>query len=118
VFVNKNGLGRFPEFRDQGVGGSNPLSPTIFSHSLKLVCYQIATTARHARNLFSRPTSAESAQKHGGYRPDSQKLGTEVCGHKTYTAHHSDVLRCATVSYHREMLLVISDVRIRRGFFP
>jgi hypothetical protein len=28
VFVNKNGLGRFPEFRDQGVGGSNPLSPT------------------------------------------------------------------------------------------
>jgi hypothetical protein len=29
VFVNKNGLGRFPEFRDQGVGGSNPLSPTI-----------------------------------------------------------------------------------------
>jgi hypothetical protein len=28
VFVNKNRLGRFPEFRDQGVGGSNPLSPT------------------------------------------------------------------------------------------
>src|SRR5215472_12689805 len=28
VFVNKNGLGRFPQFRDQGVGGSNPLSPT------------------------------------------------------------------------------------------
>jgi len=28
VFVNKNELGRFPEFRDQGVGGSNPLSPT------------------------------------------------------------------------------------------
>ena len=30
MFVNKNGLGRFPEFRDQGVGGSNPLSPTKF----------------------------------------------------------------------------------------
>ena len=29
VFVSKNGLGQFPEFRDQGVGGSNPLSPTI-----------------------------------------------------------------------------------------
>src|SRR5215469_24710 len=29
IFVNKNGLGRFPEFRDHGVGGSNPLSPTI-----------------------------------------------------------------------------------------
>ena len=28
MFVNKNGLGLFPEFRDQGVGGSNPLSPT------------------------------------------------------------------------------------------
>ena len=28
VFVDKNRLGRFPEFRDQGVGGSNPLSPT------------------------------------------------------------------------------------------
>jgi hypothetical protein len=28
VFVNKNGLGLFPEFRGQGVGGSNPLSPT------------------------------------------------------------------------------------------
>src|SRR5467141_292200 len=28
VFVNKNGLCRFPEFRDQGIGGSNPLSPT------------------------------------------------------------------------------------------
>ena len=30
VFVSKNGLGQFPEFRDQGVGGSNPLSPTNF----------------------------------------------------------------------------------------
>src|SRR4029077_5038211 len=30
VFVNKNRLVRFPEFRDQGVGGSNPLSPTIY----------------------------------------------------------------------------------------
>ena len=28
MFVNKNGLGQSPEFRDQGVGGSNPLSPT------------------------------------------------------------------------------------------
>jgi len=29
IFVKKNGLGRYPEFRDQGVvGGSNPLSPT------------------------------------------------------------------------------------------
>jgi len=27
VFVSKNRLGRF-QFRDQGVGGSNPLSPT------------------------------------------------------------------------------------------
>jgi hypothetical protein len=34
VFVSKNGLGRFPEFRDQGVGGSNPLSPTIPNQSL------------------------------------------------------------------------------------
>jgi hypothetical protein len=29
IFVNRNGLSRYPEFRDQGVGGSNPLSPTI-----------------------------------------------------------------------------------------
>ena len=34
VFVNKNGLGRFPQFRDQGVGGSNPLSPTISNQQL------------------------------------------------------------------------------------
>jgi len=31
VFVNKNGLGRYPEFRDQGVGGSNPLPRPILS---------------------------------------------------------------------------------------
>jgi len=35
VFVNKNRLGRFPEFRDQGVGGSNPLSPTILLFHLQ-----------------------------------------------------------------------------------
>src|SRR5260370_4488199 len=28
IFVNKNGLAQYPEFRDQGVGGSNPLSPS------------------------------------------------------------------------------------------
>jgi hypothetical protein len=34
ICVNKNGLGRNPEFRDQGVGGSNPLSPTISFQAL------------------------------------------------------------------------------------
>jgi hypothetical protein len=37
VFVNKNGLGRFPEFRDQGVGGSNPLSPINYFQSLTIL---------------------------------------------------------------------------------
>src|SRR5260370_1032422 len=37
IFVNKNGLGRYPEFRDQGVGGSNPLSPTNTFQSLTIL---------------------------------------------------------------------------------
>jgi len=37
VLVNKNRLGRFPEFRDQGVGGSNPLSPTNLFNGLSLI---------------------------------------------------------------------------------
>jgi hypothetical protein len=37
VFVNKNGLGLFPEFRDQGVGGSNPLSPNNLFNYLNLI---------------------------------------------------------------------------------
>src|SRR5260370_36036151 len=39
VFVNKNRLGQFPEFRDQGVGGSNPLSPTISFRGLNFNFY-------------------------------------------------------------------------------
>jgi hypothetical protein len=44
VFVNKNGLGRFPEFRDQGVGGSNPLSPTNLFNDLSLIGCAICET--------------------------------------------------------------------------
>src|SRR6266446_2732227 len=39
IFVNRNGLGRYPEFRDQGVGGSNPLSPTNSFQSLRILAY-------------------------------------------------------------------------------
>ena len=40
IFVNKNGLGRYPEFRDQGVGGSNPLSPTILLGNQEVERYE------------------------------------------------------------------------------
>jgi hypothetical protein len=44
VFVNKNGLGRFPEFRDQGVGGSNPLSPTYTFNQLTPILFASSKT--------------------------------------------------------------------------
>jgi len=54
VFVNKNGLGRFPEFRDQGVGGSNPLSPTNYFQSLTIL--QIRQTEPLVRLFMGAPT--------------------------------------------------------------
>ena len=52
MFVNKNGLGRFPEFRDQGVGGSNPLSPTnIFLSFQELADRPIITFEPDSRSM-------------------------------------------------------------------
>ena len=53
TFVNKNGLGRFPEFRDQGVGGSNPLSPTNLLNDLNLILYVASETRGSVGELLS-----------------------------------------------------------------
>jgi hypothetical protein len=58
IFVNKNGLGRFPQFRDQGVGGSNPLSPTNLSWNQSITSKRSVIWA--PRSAVLRSTSPSS----------------------------------------------------------
>ena len=58
MFVNKNRLGRYPEFRDQGVGGSNPLSPTNPFKDLTSILYILCETRRSAVQPLAFPCVA------------------------------------------------------------
>jgi hypothetical protein len=63
VFVNKSRLGRYPEFRDQGVGGSNPLSPTIIFNDLSLIlCVACETRGSAGQPLDSLRLEAAGLQ--------------------------------------------------------
>jgi len=65
IVVNKNRLGQFPEFRDQGVGGSNPLSPTNLFNDISLIgCVACETRGSLDQPIVFRQVGAKGLQLH------------------------------------------------------